>query len=186
MYRPYSRCPLGDKCIEETDINKVFTKHTFVGAITSSRIIGWHLYEEGAMNADRFVIFVKNIIQKHKLKNYLFLFDNAGAHKGQGIQDLITNTHNTFAYTVPSNPQTNAIEAWLSQFKHYMQTSRTRDIDELRQQCRYAIGKVTIQHYANYFQYAYRKDTYANRDRPRDSSHNRPPKNYKVGGFKNS
>ena len=60
MFRPYSRCPLGEKCIETTDNNKVFTKHTFVGAISSSRMMGWKVYEEGAMNADRFVEFIAN------------------------------------------------------------------------------------------------------------------------------
>eukprot|EP00835_Amoeboradix_gromovi_P002058 NODE_108_length_19701_cov_0.369452.p5 type:complete len:333 gc:universal NODE_108_length_19701_cov_0.369452:4143-5141(+) len=129
MYRPYSRCPIGDKCIERTGNNKVFTKHTFVAAITSSRIVGWKLYDEGAMNAERFVEFVKSIIERHNLRGYLFLFDNAGAHKGQGIRELIEQTGNTFSYTIPYNSQTNAIEAWFSQFKHYMESSRTRDID---------------------------------------------------------
>jgi transposase len=182
MYRPYSRCPLGDKCIERTDNNKVFTKHTFVAAITSSRIVGWKLYDEGAMNAERFVEFVKSIIERYNLRGYLFLFDNAGAHKGQGIRELIENTANTFAYTIPYNPQTNAIEAWFSQFKHYMESSRTRDIEGIRNECHEAIRKIQPQHYRNYFQYAYRKNTYPERERPRESSHKRPPKNYKVGG----
>jgi len=89
MFRPYSRCPLGEKCIETTDNNKVFTKHTFVGAISSSKMLGWKVYEEGAMNADRFVEFVRTIIIEHQLENYLFLFDNAGAHKGEKVKKSI-------------------------------------------------------------------------------------------------
>lgn len=180
MFRPYSRCALGEKCIEITDENKVFTKHTFVGAITSSRCVGWQAYERGAMNADRFVEFVRSIINRHRLSGYLFLVDNAGAHKGQGIRDLVQQTGNTLQYTIPYNPQTNAIENWFSQFKHYMRNSTTRNFDGVRDDCRRCIRKITPEHYHNYFQYAYRKHEYQHRERPRASTRRRPPKNYKV------
>jgi len=66
------------------------------------------------MNAERFVRFVRGIIRRRQMTGYLFLFDNAGAHKGQAIRDLMEETNNTFAYTIPYNPQTNAIENWFS------------------------------------------------------------------------
>jgi len=43
-------------------------------------MMGWKVYEEGAMNADRFVEFVRSIITKYYLEGHLFLFDNAGEH----------------------------------------------------------------------------------------------------------
>jgi transposase len=144
--------------------------------------VGWKLYNEGAMNAERFVEFVRGIIERHNLRGYLFLFDNAGAHKGQGIRELIEQTGNTFSYTIPYNPQTNAIEAWFSQFKHYMESSRIRDIEGIRNECRETIRKILPQHYRNYFQYAYRKNTYPRRERNRESTRRRPSKAYKVGG----
>jgi len=179
MFRPYSRCPLGEKCIETTDDNKVFTKHTFVGAISSSKIMGWRLYEQGAMNADRFVEFVGSIIKEHHLENYLFLFDNAGAHKGEKIKKLMEQTNNRFLYTIPYNPYTNIIENWFSQFKFYMETSRTRDFNELKKECRGAIEKIQPHHYANYFKYGYKKETYPKRKKPWKSTHRRHPKKYK-------
>jgi len=179
MFRPYSRCPLGEKCIETTDNNKVFTKHTFVGAISSSRMMGWKLFEEGAMNANRFVEFVRSIITEHHLKNYLFLFDNAGAHKGDKIKKLMTETNNHFLYTIPYNPDTNIIENWFSQFKFYMETSKTRTFEELKEDCEKAIGKIKEENYENYFRYAYHKETYPKRTKPWKSTHRRPPKNYK-------
>ena len=179
MFRPYSRCPLGEKCIETTDDNKVFTKHTFVGAISSSKMMGWKLYEQGAMNADRFVEFVRSIIKEHHLENYLFLFDNAGAHKGEKIKKLMEQTKNRFLYTIPYNPDTNIIENWFSQFKFYMETSRTRDFEELEKECGEAIDKIQPHHYANYFKYGYKKDSYPKRQKPWKSTHRRPPKVYK-------
>eukprot|EP00835_Amoeboradix_gromovi_P003046 NODE_189_length_15604_cov_0.314802.p1 type:complete len:270 gc:universal NODE_189_length_15604_cov_0.314802:4917-5726(+) len=129
MYRAYSRCNLGDKCIEKTNNNKVFTKHTFIGAITNSRILNWKLYDRGAMTQARFVAFVHGTIRQHRLRGYLFVFDNAGAHKGQAIRDLMTRTGNRMVYTVPYNLQTNAIENWFSQVKHYMSTSVVRNLE---------------------------------------------------------
>ena len=179
MFRPYIRCPFGDKCIETTDNNKVFTKHTFVGAISSSRMMGWKVYEEGAINADRFVEFVRSIITEHHLENHLFLFDNAGAHKGDKIKELMTETNNRFLYTIPYNPDTNIIENWFSQFKFYLETSKTRTFEELKEECEKAIGKIKEENYENYFRYAYHKETYPKRIKPWKSTHRRPPKNYK-------
>ncbi len=182
MFRPYSRCGLGDKCIETTDNNKVFTKHTFVAAITNRRCLGWATYEEGAMNQERFVDFIRTLITKKKLKGYLFLFDNAGAHKGQALRDLIEDSDNEMCYMIPYNPQTNVIEIWFSQFKHYMRDSRTRTYQELNAACRTVIAKIKPEHYKNYFDYAYRKYEYPQRPRPCELTRKRPPKNYKVGG----
>ncbi len=179
MYRAYSRCNLGERCIEKTDNNKVFTKHTFIGAITNARILDWKLYDTGAMNQARFLEFVSGLINRHRLRGYLFVFDNAGAHKGQQIKDRITSSGNSYVYTVPYNPQTNAIETWFSQFKHYMSTSIVRTIPQMRTDIINTIrDKILPAHYANHFKYAYRRGEYEERE-VGVSSRRRAPKNYK-------
>eukprot|EP00835_Amoeboradix_gromovi_P005003 NODE_432_length_8732_cov_0.302907.p2 type:complete len:391 gc:universal NODE_432_length_8732_cov_0.302907:2320-1148(-) len=181
MYRAYSRCNLGEKCIEKTDNNKVFTKHTFIGAITNSQTLKWELYDQGAMSQTRFVAFVNSIIQQHRHRGYLFIFDNAGAHKGEAIRDLIRRTGNQMLYTVPYNPQTNAIENWFSQFKHYMSTSIVRNLAGIRADIFATIrDKILPERYVNYFRYAYRIGEYAPRVRG-GSTRRRRPKNYKDG-----
>ena len=180
IFRPYSRCTLGEKCVQTTDENKVFTKHTFIAAITNSRCVGWKAYEEGAMNSERFVQFVRTIIERYHMRDHLFLVDNAGAHKGQDIHKLMQETGNTLIYTIPYNPQTNAIENWFSQFKHYMRTSRTRSFADILEDSRKAISKIQPEHYHNYFQYAYRKNDFAVKVNTRVSTHQKPQKNYKL------
>ncbi|CAK9215125.1 unnamed protein product [Sphagnum troendelagicum] len=120
------------------------------------------------MNQERFVDFVETLITKKKLTGYLFLFDNAGAHKGQTLRDLIENSGNGLRYTIPYNPQTNVIENWFSQFKHYLRDYRTRDYQELVEACKNVIAKIKPEHYKNYFDYAYRKYQYPQRERPRE------------------
>jgi hypothetical protein len=60
-----------------------------------------------------------------------------------------------------------------------METSRTRDIEELRKECGEAIEKIQQHHYANNFKYGYKKETYPKRKKPWLSTHHHPPKVYK-------
>ena len=53
------------------------------------------------------------------------------------------------------------------------------DFDELEKECGEAIDKIQPHHYANYFKYGYKKETYPKRKKPWKSSHRRQPKSYK-------
>lgn len=138
---------MGDHCIQRTSNNRVFTKHTFIAAITSTGLLGWELYDEGASNTQRFVAFLTEMIRRHRLRGYLFLMDNAGAHRNVAVCDLIASSGNTILYTVPYNPQTNAIENWFSQFKHYMATSKVRTVPGIRDDILVAITHIMPEHY---------------------------------------
>lgn len=181
MFRKYSRCPLGERCIESTDDNMVFTKKTFVGAITSKRILEWQLYEEGAMTTERFGAFLHKIILNHNIKDYLFVFDNAGAHKNDRVRRLIESSGNHLLYCVPYNPQTSAIENFFSQFKYYLETSKTRNFEERKEDILDIIeNKITEEHYHNYFRYAYDLSSYKKGIEKRPSTRVIPPRLYKT------
>ncbi len=179
MYRAYSRCDLGDRCIQRTSNNRVFTKHTFIAAITSTGLLSRELYDEGASNTQRFLAFLTEMIRRHRLRGYLFLMDNAGAHKNVAVRDLIASSGNTILYTVPYNPQTNAIENWFSQFKHYMATSKVRTVPGIRDDILVAITHIMPEHYRHYFEYAYRRGRYPDRPRARSSTRRRQLKAYR-------
>lgn len=57
----YSRCELGKRCVKKTTNNAVFKKYTLICAINHKGIIGWELYEQGGINSERMVEFIKNI-----------------------------------------------------------------------------------------------------------------------------
>ena len=179
MYKAYSRCEMGSRCIETTDNNKVFTKHTFVVAITSRQTLGWKLYDEGAITTERLLDFLRELIATHRLRGYLFLLDNAGAHKNASVSRLLQESGNSLRYTVPYNPQTNAVENLFSQFKHYMKTSKVRTVSQLRDDIRSALRKITPENYMHYFTYAYNKSIYNTGSARRRSSRWRRNKTYK-------
>jgi hypothetical protein len=142
-----------------TSNNKFYTKHTFIGAITNSRIIHYDLYEKDAMNIDRLSIFLNNIIISNKLKGYLFILDNAKCHKNDTITKLINK--DKVLYTVLYNPSTNPIENWFSQFKYWLSNSKMRTFINLKDDIVSIIStKISPQNYTNYFNYAYDKQKF--------------------------
>eukprot|EP00963_Diacronema_lutheri_P011196 scaffold1347_cov350-Pavlova_lutheri.AAC.4 len=95
---------MGKNCVKTTNENKVFTKHTFVDGIINLRCVGWREYKQGTMNARLFVEFVRAIIERYHMGDYLFIFRKARAYKGQGIRNLIKETRNTFQNLISYNP----------------------------------------------------------------------------------
>jgi hypothetical protein len=73
MFRPYGRSEIGNRCMQRTSNNKVFTKHTFIAGITNSKILGWELYAKGGSDTARFSAFLTKLIDTHHLRGYLFV-----------------------------------------------------------------------------------------------------------------
>ena len=115
----YSRCALGKRCVQKTTNNNVFKKYTLLVAINYKGVVGWILYKEGGITAERLIIFLDKFI-KNKLKNCLIIMDNAGAHRNKIIKNYINDIGNQLHYSIPYKFKINAIETWFSQFKHYL------------------------------------------------------------------
>ena len=159
MIMEYSRCELGKRCIIKTDDSYLFRKFTLLVAISNSKCIGWILYEKGGMTKERLVEFLEKVIF-NKYKNHLIILDNAGSHKNSYVKDAITNSGNKYLFSIPYTPHTNgAIEAYFNQIKHYLKLNKkVLKFNELKEETKKAINKVSKENYKNYFNYAYKKD----------------------------
>ena len=82
MKPSYSRCELGKRYVMKTSNNAVFVKYTIIDAISFKGVIGWKIYEKGAMTGVRMVEFIRN-----KFKNNLIIMDNAGSHRNIIVQN---------------------------------------------------------------------------------------------------
>ena len=80
----YCRAFLGDRCIKKTTNNEVFKKYSLVVAINNKKCISSELYQNGAVNAERFNEFLKNICSK--VKGKLFVLDNGQIHKKEKVE----------------------------------------------------------------------------------------------------
>ncbi len=76
-----------------------------------------------------------------------FLF--AVIHRSIRIRQHIENTNNHLLYSVPYNPQTNAIEEFFSQLKHYIKKESPNTYEEIDKVIK-SILKSNIIYYNNF------------------------------------
>lgn len=177
MAPSYARCKLGQRCYRKTTSQQVFKKYTLLVAISNSGVIGWKLYETGAVNGERFNQFLKDFIT-NRFRNKLIIMDNAAAHRTNIVKKTITDSGNQYLYAVAYRPQTNAIEEWFSQLKHYLKLDPALQFNQIKRSIERAITKIKPEHYRNYFRHAYRSDDFRDYQR-QDSTLKRKVPKYK-------
>ena len=173
----YCRAFLGDRCIKKTTNNEVFKKYSLVVAINNKKCISSELYQNGAVNAERFNEFLKKICSK--VKGKLFVLDNGQIHKKESTKQIIKESGNYLVYTCPYHPRLNSIEQFFNQMKHYIKLDKPKTFIALDESVKSSIDKIKPTNYENYFIYAYNKDYYKNKTIKRKYTKRRTIKIYK-------
>jgi len=155
LHGTYGRCDLGKRCSYKTTDNKVFKKYSLLVAINTKGVIGWKLYEEGAVNSVRLTEFINEYITDEYRDN-LVVMDNAGFHKTQGVRQEIQK-RNEYIYSIPYYPRSNPIENFFSKLKYYIKKESPLTYNEIRKTIEEAISKMKEQDFKNYFAYAFDK-----------------------------
>ncbi len=137
----------------KTDDNIIFTKYSFLVAISNNKVIDYILFKKGAVSGERFNNFVKKIVSKYK--NKLILMDNAKIHSTQLVRDTIIKSGNKYLYSIPYTPKTNPIEEFFNQIKHYIKLEKPLLFDDIEKCIKLSINKIKPQHYNNYFIHAF-------------------------------
>lgn len=173
----YCRAFLGDRCIKKTTNNEVFKKYSLVVAINNKKCISSELYQNEAVNAERFNEFLKNICSK--VKGKLFVLDNGQIHKKESTKQIIKESGNYLVYTCPYHPRLNSIEQFFNQMKHYIKLDKPNTFTTLDGSVKSSIDKIKPTNYENYFIYAYNKDYYKNKLNNKKYTRRRTLKIYK-------
>ena len=79
--------------------------------------------------------------------------DNARPHKSLLLRKLIKERGNNLQYCVSYHPETNPIEEFFSQLKHYIRKKSPQDYNEIKNILKTKIKKI---HLKNYFKYAFK------------------------------
>jgi len=120
MTLTYGRSKSGTRVIKKT--NKYpYKRYNLLCAICADKVVGWKLYLErkgGVKTIDILNFYVEFI--HFKYKNYLVIMDNAVIHKSRIIRETIENDNNHLIYSLPYHPESNYIEEFFSQLKHYI------------------------------------------------------------------
>ena len=135
------------------------------------------LYQNGAVNAERFNEFLIKICDK--VKGKLFVLDNGQIHKKEETKRIIKESGNFLVYTCPYHPRLNSIEQFFNQMKHYVKLEKPNTFTELDESVKKSICKVKEKDYRNYFIYAYNKEYYKNKTKDKKYIKRRTLKVYK-------
>ena len=172
----YGRCSLGKRCAYKTTDNKIFKKYSLLIAINTHGIVGWKLYEEGAVNSERLTAFIAEHITP-KYEDNVVIMDNAGFHKTQDVKQEIQKK-NQFIYTIPYYPRSNPIENFFSQLKHYIKKESPISYSDINKVIEKSLKNIKEKNYRNYFLYAFDKGSVKKRY-VKNSTLKKKPKIYK-------
>jgi transposase-like protein/transposase len=171
LHPTYARCDIGKRCYMKTTDQRVFKKYSLLVAITSKGIVGWDLYEKGAVNSERLTEFIKNKVNG-KYEDCVIVMDNAGFHKTTEVKDAVNEGKNKIQNTVPYYPRSNPIEQFFSQLKHYIKKDSPISYEDIKTSIGKAMTKVKEKHLNNYFLHAFnlellKKDRATRRRKPK-------------------
>ena len=157
MVLPYGRSKSGTRVIKKT--NKYpYKRYNCLCAISAKKVIGCILYEDlkGGVKTDNVLEFYNKFI-KDKYKEHLIIMDNAVIHKSKKIKELIESTDNKLLYSIPYHPETNAIEEFFSQLKHYIKKKSPNTYEDIVTVIKDTIkNKITKEHLTNYLKHSFR------------------------------
>jgi len=125
-------------------------KYTLLMAISTNGVVTYKFYEKDGSNKDRFLEFLQNNILS-KMKNKLLLFDNAISHIAKSVLESIKNSGNDYVLNIPYHPQTNPIESYFSELKHYIKLDSKIEYNDLLKSIKKSIKKIKKSHYRNHF-----------------------------------
>jgi len=157
MTLSYGRSRSGTRVIKKT--NKYpYKRYNLLCAISAEKVVGWKLYPErkGGVKTDDIIEFYKEFIRPD-YKNYLIIMDNAVIHKSKKIREEIEYDNNNLLYSVPYHPETNSIEEFFSQLKHYIKKESPNTYDDIHKTIKNTIeNKISKTHLSNYLKHSYK------------------------------
>ena len=157
MKPSYGRSRSGTRVIDKT-YKYPYKKYNLLFAISANKIIDYVLYKDlkSGLKTQNILDFYNKSI-KDKYKNYLIIMDNAVIHKSKRIKELIEATGNDLLYSLPYHPETNSIEEFFSQLKHYIKQESPDEYDEIVRVIDDTIkNKIKKTHLQNYLKHSYR------------------------------
>jgi len=157
MTLTYGRSKSGTRVIKKT--NKYpYKRFNLLCAISADKVVGWKLYPErkGGVKTKDILEFYDEFIND-KYKNHLIIMDNAVIHKSKVIRENIEKSNNDLLYSVPYHPETNSIEEFFSQLKHYIKKESPNTYDDIYRVINRTINsKITEEHLRNYLKHSYK------------------------------
>ena len=146
LIRKYGYSKKGTRCIIQTNNQNVFKKYTGIFAMTINGILSYTIYAKGGMNSDRLIEFLNKFLLEQKSK--LIILDNASCHRTEIVKDLI-QLNNNLLYSIPYNPQTQAIEGFFNVLKSKLAKKKGFTYEELCENTENVLKEIPQKTYQN-------------------------------------
>jgi transposase len=157
MTLSYGRSRSGTRVIKKT--NKYpYKRYNMLCAISADKVVGWKLYPErkGGVKTNDILDFLDEFVTD-KYKNHLIIMDNAVIHKSKLIKEKIEESKNYLLHSVPYHPETNSIEEFFSQLKHYIKKESPNTYEDIYNVITKIIEKkIMKEHLTNYLKHSYK------------------------------
>jgi transposase len=157
MKLSYGRSKSGTRVIDKT-YKYPYKRYNLLFAISADKIIGYVLYKDlkGGLKTQNILEFYNDYI-KDKYKNYLIIMDNAVIHRSKQVKEIIESTNNNLLYSVPYHPETNTIEEFFSQLKHYIKKESPNTYEDIDNMIKDIIStKINKEHLTNYLKHSFK------------------------------
>lgn len=141
MTRLYGRAPRGERVIGSVPQN--YGQNITMLAALSSTGVEAVMTVEGATDGDVFRTYVREVLAPTLCECDIVVLDNLGAHKVEGVRQLIEARGARLIYLPPYSPYMNPIERCWSKIKTALRAAKARTREALEEAIRQALLTVT-------------------------------------------
>lgn len=122
---------------------------TFLAALRYDRIEApWLL--DGPVNAERFRVYVEQVLAPTLGPGDIVIMDNLGSHKSKAVRQAIRNAGAKLFFLPKYSPDLNPIEQLFAKLKHHLRAAQQRTRETLSNAVAKILASITPQECSNY------------------------------------
>ena len=123
---------------------------TFLAALRHDRVSApWII--DGPINAERFRIYVEQVLVPELKPGNIVIMDNLGSHKPKAIRDAIRGAGARLLFLPKYSPDLNPIEKLFSKIKHWLREAQARTRQAIDDELKKILADIEPQECSNYF-----------------------------------
>ena len=141
MTRLFARAPKGERVYEEQPRNT--PRNTTTLAALTNQGIGRALLLSGSMTRAAFEVYIEDILGPTLREGQVIVMDNATAHHGGRIAQLVAARGCQLVYLPPYSPDFSPIELAFAKVKAHLRRLKARTKEGLEQAIQLALASIT-------------------------------------------
>jgi putative transposase len=125
---------------------------TFLAALRNDRIDApWMI--DGPINAERFLVYVEQVLAPTLAPGDIVVMDNLGSHKGKAVRQAIRKVGAKLFFLPKYSPDLNPIEQLFAKLKHRLRAAQQRTRDALSDAVAEILAEITPKECSNYLKH---------------------------------